>query len=399
MKMAVWFSGYKKLLLVLMGLALLGACGSETDEDLTTPALTMDAIDPSTFTKERTLSGQIEAGAGLDVFVSSDAKVGEDTDTAADSWSIKITDLAVGNNLVTVSADDSQGNTRSLQFLLLYEIIKIDQADTVTAQPTSTVHGRLAPEASITSVTLNGDPVVPLPVPENDAFSLLLKDLVPGNNAVKITAQDTETDTQTISFTIVRDENAVSLAIDKPPIPINVQSYRLSGTVEVGWTVDVSVKEPGEEVSQAIEVEDTDESTTSWKVTISNLKEGDSIITVTAKKGDVISTASAWTRIVVASPIVETEPADLAENVLPDTVLKATFSEAVVASTVNETTFRLTDDQGTPVAGEVAYSAADTFATFTPVAPLAAGPYTATISGIKDPNGNIINHSWNFTVQ
>jgi hypothetical protein len=305
----------------------------------------------------------------------------------------------VGNNLVTVSADDSQGNTRSLQFLLLYEIIKIDQADTTTKQTTSTVHGRLAPDAIITSITLGGTVIDPnSAVTIGDDFTLPLEGLVPGNNAVKITAQDTETDTQTISFTIVRDENAVSLAIDKPPIPINVQSYRLSGTVEVGWTVDVSVKEPGEEVSQAIEVEDTDESTTSWKVTISNLKEGDSIITVTAKKGDVISTASAWTRIVVASPIVETEPADLAENVLPDTVLKATFSEAVVASTVNETTFRLTDDQGTPVAGEVAYSAADTSATFTPAASLAPGNYTATLEGIEDPDGNTVNHAWDFTV-
>ncbi|WP_027715854.1 Ig-like domain-containing protein [Desulfuromonas sp. TF] len=391
MKMAVWFSGYKKFLLVLMGLALLGACGSETDEDLTTPALTMDAIDPSTFDKEKTLSGTIEAGAGLDVFVSSSAKVGE-INIEDGTWSCTISDLAVGNNLVTVSADDSQGNTSSLQFLLLYEVIKIDQADTTTAQPTSTVHGRLAPGASITSVTLNGDPV-PSPVPENDAFSLFLVGLVPGNNAVKITAQDTETDTQTISFTIVSDENAVSLAIDKPVIPIEEHSLVLTGTVGEGGEVAVSV-EPQATVGTVAYP-----TTTSWQVTIDDLEERDNIITVTAAQAEK-TTASAWTRVVVADPtptVLTTEPANLAENVLPDTVLKATFSEAVVASSVNAATFLLANAGGA-VAGEVAYSAADTSATFTPAAPLAPGPYTATISGIKDPNGNLINHPWNFTV-
>jgi hypothetical protein len=397
MKMAVWFSGYKKFLLVLMGLALLGACGSETDEDLTAPMLTMDAIDPTTFTKERTLSGRIEAGAGLDVFVSSGAKVGQDTDPAADSWSIEITDLAVGNNLVTVSADDSQGNTSSLQFLLLYEVIRIDQADTVTVQPSSTVHGRLAPGASITSVTLGGTALDPLPVTTTpgDAFIEFMLDLdglAAGSNAVKITAQDAETDTQTISFTIVKDVNAVSLAIDKPVIPLEEHSLVLTGTVGEGGEVALSV-EP--QASKG-----TVSPGTIWSVTIDDLEEGDTIITVTAAQAEK-TTASAWTRVVVADPtptVLTTEPANFAENVLPDTVLKATFSEAVVASSVNAATFLLANAGGA-VAGEVVYSAADTSATFTPAAPLAPGPYTATISGIKDPNENIINHTWDFTVQ
>jgi hypothetical protein len=391
MKMAVWFSGYKKLLLVLMGLALLGACGSETDEDLTTPTLTMDAIDPSTFTKERTLSGQIEAGAGLDVFVSSGAKVGE-INIEDGTWSCTITDLAVGNNLVTISADDSQGNTRSLQFILTYDLFLIDQADTTTKQTSSTVHGRLAPAditsyaATIDSVTLNN---VPLATP-TDGFAFPLNlDLATGNNTVAIAAKNTAGETQTKSLTIVQDATAVSLTIVKPPIPINVQSYRLSGTVEDGATVAVSVDPDEPPISVSPDA-------TSWQVTISDLEERDTIITATASKEG--KTGAAWTRIVVASPIVEMEPADLAENVLPDTVLKATFSEAVVASTVNETTFRLTDDQGTPVVGEVAYSAADTSATFTPAASLAPGSYTATLEGIEDPDGNTVNHTWDFTV-
>lgn len=387
MKMA----GHKKLVLAIMGLALLSACGSDTDEDLTAPTLTMDAVAPSTFTNQRTLSGMVEDGAGLDVFVSTDAKVGEISNENG-AWSCEITDLKVGSNLVTVTADDAQGNSNSLQFILAYDILKIDQADTVTAQDFTTVYGRLAPGALITSVTLNGNP---LPVPESgDApFPLKIGGLVADNNTVAITAQDAAAeDTQTTSLTIVR-VNAVSpFTITKPTIPISGTSLDLTGMVAAGATVAASV-DPEEEPKTVTPVE------SSWLLNIDVLKERDTIITVTASQ-EGKTDASAWTRITVLPAVAATEPATDASDVLPGAVLKATFSQAVVASSVNGTTFLLKDALENPVAGEVAYSAAGPSAIFTPAAPLTSGSYTAIIDGVQDPDGNTIDlFSWSFTVQ
>lgn len=395
MKMAGWFSRHIKLLFILIGLALLGACGSDTNEDLTTPTLTMDALAPSTFTSERKLSGQIEADAGLEFAVSTGAKVGEISINDG-AWSCTITDLAVGSNLVTISADDSRGNTRSLQVVLFYDLLKIDQADTVTAQDSSTVYGRLAPGAEISSVTLSGNPMT---LPGNgDSFSILLEGLAAGSNTVTIKAEDAASgDTQTTSLTIVSDVTAVLLAIEKPLTPTEEHSLELTGTVEEGGEVVVSV-EP-----EAAMGDVSNPTTTSWSVAISDLEERDNIITVTASQSEEGRiTASAWTRVTVnSSPtVVETEPVDGMDTVPPEAVLTATFSEAMVASSVTATTFRIEDALGAPVEGEVAYSADDTAATFTPAAPLDPGSYIATIDGVEDPDGNTIDmFSWSFTVQ
>jgi len=77
----------------------------------------------------------------------------------------------------------------------------------------------------------------------------------------------------------------------------------------------------------------------------------------------------------------------------------ATFSEAMLASTINTTTFTLTGPGGTAVAGAVTYAAST--ATFTPTNPLAVSTtYTATITtGAEDLNGDALanNYVWTFT--
>jgi subtilisin-like proprotein convertase family protein len=73
----------------------------------------------------------------------------------------------------------------------------------------------------------------------------------------------------------------------------------------------------------------------------------------------------------------------------------ATFSEAMLSSTITSSTFVLRDQSNAVVASTLAYDAATHVATLTPNAPLAASTtYTATItgggSGIKDIAGNAI---------
>jgi len=82
------------------------------------------------------------------------------------------------------------------------------------------------------------------------------------------------------------------------------------------------------------------------------------------------------------------------------TVVNATFSEAMNASTINSSTFTLAGPNGAPVSGQVSYSSANKVATLTLPAALAQNTtYTATITtGAKDSYGNGLaaNYVWSF---
>jgi hypothetical protein len=100
--------------------------------------------------------------------------------------------------------------------------------------------------------------------------------------------------------------------------------------------------------------------------------------------------------------VVSVAPPDLATGICPNTPVIATFSEAMIASTINTTTFTLT--AGTPpvgVAGVVAYNASNDTASFTPSSPLALNTlYTATITtGAQNLGGDPLasNYVWTFT--
>ncbi len=101
----------------------------------------------------------------------------------------------------------------------------------------------------------------------------------------------------------------------------------------------------------------------------------------------------------VAPTVVSETPPTAAAGVCPNTVVTATFSEAMNPATINGTTFTLTGPGVTPVAGVVSYAAST--ATFTPSSPLALSVlYTATITtGAQNPSGNGLasNFVWSFT--
>src|SRR4029077_1070777 len=84
---------------------------------------------------------------------------------------------------------------------------------------------------------------------------------------------------------------------------------------------------------------------------------------------------------------ISTVPTSGATAVPVNTLVSATFSEAMNPATINGTTFTVTGPGATPVAGTVTY--AGSTATFTPSASLAnSSLFTATITtGAKDPAG------------
>jgi hypothetical protein len=98
-----------------------------------------------------------------------------------------------------------------------------------------------------------------------------------------------------------------------------------------------------------------------------------------------------------APTVVARTPAPGASGVSTGTTVTATFSEAVVASSVN---MELRGPGNTLVqAGTPIYNASTQSATLTPTAPLASSTtYTATVSGARDSSNNIMSAAtWSFT--
>ncbi|MEO5904907.1 MAG: Ig-like domain-containing protein [Gemmatimonadaceae bacterium] len=103
-----------------------------------------------------------------------------------------------------------------------------------------------------------------------------------------------------------------------------------------------------------------------------------------------------------APTIIATSPINNATGVPVGTVVKVTFSEAMDATTINATNFKLNVTAGgAVVTGTVTYDAATRVATFTPSASLALSTkYTATVTtGVKDAAGNPLatNATFDFT--
>ncbi|MCK9418442.1 MAG: SBBP repeat-containing protein [Nitrospirae bacterium] len=123
------------------------------------------------------------------------------------------------------------------------------------------------------------------------------------------------------------------------------------------------------------------------------------IYTVTAADNSTVM----YTVTVVLAPdtsppaVISSSPAGNEISVSLSTTVTVTFSELVNVSTVNATTFTLSDGVN-PVSGTV--SCSGSMAIFTPSSPLLRNKtYTATISsGIKDIDGNATatNYTWSF---
>ena len=117
---------------------------------------------------------------------------------------------------------------------------------------------------------------------------------------------------------------------------------------------------------------------------------------------DFVWTFTTGTTTCLSGPptVISVTPPDLSAGICPDTVVVATFSEAMNPATINSTTFLLAAGS-TPVAGAVTYDAPSHVATFTPTSSLLLSTlYTATITtGAQDLFGNSLasNKVWSFT--
>jgi O-glycosyl hydrolase len=121
--------------------------------------------------------------------------------------------------------------------------------------------------------------------------------------------------------------------------------------------------------------------------------------------GIALAATYSWAFTTAAAPaapmVTAVTPISAATGVAVNTMVTATFSQAMNASTLNSTTFTLTPQGGAAVAGTVTYTAAGSIAAFTPSASLAYSTnYTATITtGAQSSSGIALaaTYSWAFT--
>jgi len=122
--------------------------------------------------------------------------------------------------------------------------------------------------------------------------------------------------------------------------------------------------------------------------------------------GNALASNFVWTFTTSATPcapatVVSVAPPIGATSVCPNSLVTATFSEAMQSSTINTMTFTLAGPGLTAVPGAVTYDVSTYVATFTPTNPLALDTlYTATITtGAEDLSGNALtaNYVWTFT--
>lgn len=102
-----------------------------------------------------------------------------------------------------------------------------------------------------------------------------------------------------------------------------------------------------------------------------------------------------------APTVISVAPPNSANGACSNTIVTATFSEAMNPSTLNASTFTLTGPNGATVSGQVTYATTSKTAIFTPATSLALDTvFTATITiGANDAFGNHLasNFVWSFT--
>ncbi len=102
-----------------------------------------------------------------------------------------------------------------------------------------------------------------------------------------------------------------------------------------------------------------------------------------------------------APTVIFSIPSSGASGACPNTLITATFSKAMKASSIGGTTFTITGPGSTAVLGQVTYDASSKTAIFTPSSALTLSTvFTATVTtGTQDASGNALasNLVWSFT--
>ena len=174
-------------------------------------------------------------------------------------------------------------------------LLVIDSFPNVTASPVVTLSGITDAGVKLTAA-FDTSATVGTPVVTGTAWSLQVSGLLPGVNTITLTATDAFGGSTAVATSVIFNASATFLAINGVTTPTNLNSQKLTGSMEAGATVAVSVVSPA--VAGAV----TYPTATTWNCTLSSLTIGDNLVTVSADLAGKVSASTTATITVKGAP-------------------------------------------------------------------------------------------------
>lgn len=275
------FPSAKALFALLLGLIMLGglsACGDGGDADTAAPVLTLNSLGvDSNLERTRHLSGTLEPGAQLEVTADTAAVIGPVTVTA-DTWSCSV-ELVPGANTLSVKASDSTGNNLTLFFVLTYDVVTLDLVLPNTSAPTQTLGGTLVSGGSL-SATLDGAVLPGAPNPTGNFWSWDIT-LAEGSHTLILESTDGLGQKTTLTQSLVLDSTLPLLTVAAVATPVLAEVVTINGTVADISTISL-IAPTG--VTIGAVTAGTDPGT--WSCTLTGLLPGRNQIDITATAAD-----------------------------------------------------------------------------------------------------------------
>jgi len=247
--------------------------------------------------------------------------------------------LTYGINTIEVIATDLAGNNSSLKRTVTYDdhspalSITEPSQDGKTNQSSMLIKGTVS-DITTTTVKVTQDQEAFTPAVTNGSFEQLITFTIEKTYQIYVTATDELGNETTVQRNIIYDTTPPSLSIDAVTSPTNQNSQVLTGTVEA--TAEVTVFCPTADVGPV----DYPTQTT-WSVALTNMAEGNNLITVTA--ADEAGNVSGQMGAII---VVDTVAPDTAITSAPSNPSNSTSASFGFSSTDNNSTFRCQIDNG-----------------------------------------------------
>jgi sugar lactone lactonase YvrE len=188
--------------------------GSIPIEDTTPPDLTIAPPPLVTGSSTVIVNGTVEAGATVSA-TSGTATVGAISFTTAATWSTIISNLAIGENIITFIASDAAGNQTRRMVIINYKQLAtglaINPVTTPTASFSQEITGTMETGATISLMTNTSAVAGTVTYPSPTSWSSTVSELVPGDNTITITASKPGNDNAVASVIISLDVTPPSL--------------------------------------------------------------------------------------------------------------------------------------------------------------------------------------------
>ena len=248
--------------------------------------ITIDAVTSPTNLEDQTVTGTMESGVTVEVTCPT-AMVGIVTTTDT-TWSVEITGMTEGNNVITAIATDQVGNTASDTATIVLDTIPptitIDSPvnNSIVNSPNITVLGNVTDDFGIKcsffehesqGVGSGGGGCGVPPYPTNITINRTVT-LHEGWNRLSFGYIDVAGNLGNASIVLTLDTNPPIITIDPVISPTNLDYQTVTGTMESGAIVEVTCP-----TSTVGTVTTTD---TTWSVEITDLSEGVNAVNVVA---------------------------------------------------------------------------------------------------------------------